>query len=492
MTVIMERPGRTAPASRVATTALARVEARRLLHSPFYWGSALLATALGVAWCWTRMPTWETFAENSGMSALVLACGLLIATQLATSRDRRAGAEESTRTMPAGPARRGVAMLVVIPIAAVTGALVYLAELLILLPAWPVGEFDPWAPAVVLVIPSIGAVIGVLVGRVLHNASAGPLTATAFCAVLIALLALPNHPRNYASALWPVPERSWEIGAPRPTGWHLIYLLGVLVALAALIIWRAWPKASVTVLVGALVCAGLSVERQTAETPSVISIDLADRYTGPAVLSCQTHQQVRYCALPHFEGWIKQWREAVEPVVAHLPATAVRPVVRQFGNSYDLEPMTPGVPEIIISDSWGRVGGWAADSRLRMSRDYVVASVDLYADGLFLDGCDATGQHRTVAGLWLLAQSLPDGVAQVRSGELRLPRVRYGQAEQDAAAVLLDRPYDEVAGYLAEHWTELLDPSSTALAGLGVTLDPPALPAAESQGEPRTEGGVCR
>jgi hypothetical protein len=492
MTIIMERPERAAPASRVATAALARVEAKRLLHSPFYWGAAMLATALGIAWAWTRMPTWETFAQNSGMSSLVLACGLLMATQLATARDRRAGAEESTRTMPAGPARRGIAMLVVVPIAAVTGAMVHLVELLLLLPAWPVGEFDPWAAAVVMVIPPIGAVIGVLVGRVLSSAAAGPLAAVALCVLLIALLALPDYPLNFSAALWPVPEPSWEIGASRPTGWHLIYLLGVLIALAAPIAWQAWPRASVMVLVAAVACAGVSVERQTAESPNVISMDLVELYTGPAVLSCQTHQQVRYCALPHFEGWIKYWRESVEPVTAHLPGNAMRPTVRQIGTSYNLEPITPGVPEIIITDSWGRIGGWATDSRLRLASDWAAASVGLYTAGFVYSDCDAAGQHRTVVGLWLLAQGLPDGVARVRNGELRMPRVRYGQAEQDAAVALLDRPYDEVAGYLGDHWAELLDPSSTALAGLGVTLDPPAAPAAESQGESRTEGGVCR
>ncbi|WP_433792833.1 hypothetical protein [Actinoplanes sp. CA-252034] len=492
MTVTVERAASTAPTPRAAVTALGRAEARRLLHSPFYWGGALLTTALGVAWSWTRMPTWATFAENSGMSSLVLTVGLLIATQLAVGRDRRAGAEESTRTMPAGRTRRGLAMLVAVPIAVVTGAAVHLTSLLLLAPTWPVGEFDPWASAVVLVIPPIGALIGALVGRVLPGVAAGPLTATALCGLLIVLLTLPRQPSNYAAALWPVPGPSWEIGAPRPTDWHLFYLLSVLVALVAAVAWRAWPVASTTVLIVAVACAGVSVERETAASPEVISMDLVNEYTGPGVLSCRAHEQVRYCALPYFEGWITHWREAVEPVVTHLPANAPRPTVRQIGRSYDMQPITPGIPEIITTESWGRTGRWATDSRTRMTRDYVGAAVGLYTGGLLYSDCDATGQHRTVAGLWLLAQSFPDGVAQVRRGELRMPRVRYGQAELDAAITLLDRPYEQVADYLAQHWTELRDPSSTGLAGLGVTLEPPVLPTAESQGDPRGEGGVCR
>ena len=88
MTVLLERP---APSASTATRALAGAEARRLWHSPIYWAGAVLATALGVAWSWTRMPTWETFDQNAGMSALVLAAALLMATHLAAGRDRRAG-----------------------------------------------------------------------------------------------------------------------------------------------------------------------------------------------------------------------------------------------------------------------------------------------------------------------------------------------------------------------------------------------------------------
>lgn len=493
MTATLTPAGRPVVSVPVATLVLARAEARHLLRSPFFRGGLLLSATLGVVWSWTRMPTWDTFAQNSGMSSLVLAASLLIAVHLATGRDHRAGAEESTRTMPSGRRRRGVAMLVVVPIAAMSGAVLYLTELLLLLPAWPVGRFDLWAAAVVVVIPPIGAAVGILVGRQMPGVAAGPLAATALVVLLIALLAIPSSSGGYANALWPVPEQPWEAGASRPTGWHLSYLLGVLTAITAAVAWRAWPKASAAVLIAAVAFSGLAVDRQADATVTVIRYpEDTEPLTGVAVLSCQTHQEVRYCALPHHEGWVGLWRAAVEPVVAYLPPGAVRPAVRQIGISHDPQPMTPGVPEVIVTESWGRIGTWADDSRNRMTRAYVAAAVSLPNQTSLQEECDGAGQHRIVAGLWLLAQALPDKAARVRSGELRLPRVSYGDAELQAAAALLDRPRDEVFGYLSAHWTELLDPSATALSGIGVTLAPPAIPAGSEPENPGTEGGICR
>ncbi|MDI6099054.1 hypothetical protein QLQ12_30465 [Actinoplanes sp. NEAU-A12] len=490
MLIEADRPRVSVPA---ATMALARVETRHLLRGAFFWGGLILSVALGVVWSWTRMPSWDTFSQNAGMSSLVLATSLLIGAHLATGRDHRAGADETTRTMPAGRRRRGVAMLVVVPVAAVSGVVLYLIELLLLMPTWPVGRFDPWAAAVVVVIPAIGAVVGVLAGRLMPAVAAGPLSAVAFTVLLIGLRVLPSSPGGYGEAVWLVPNQPWEVGASRPTGWHLLYLLGVLVAITAVAAWRAWPKISAAVLIAAVASAGLAVDRQS--SASVIEIHYpedTEPLTGVAVLSCQADREVRYCALPHHEGWIGLWREAVEPVIAHLPPGAVRPAVRQVGNSHNLQPMTPGMPEIITAASWGRIGAWADDSRGRMTRDYVVAAIGVRRQALFYDSCEGAGQHRTVAALWLLAQATPGDVARLRSGELRLPRVNYGDAELRAAVALLDRPYAEVAGHLSAHWAELLDPSSTALAGIGVTLTPPPVPATPEPEEPGAGGGICR
>lgn len=509
MTATVVRTDRPAPSAPAAAVALAGAEGRRLVRSPFFTGGLLLTIALGVAWAWTRMPTWDTFGQNAGMSSLVLAAAVLIATHLATGRDRRAGAEESTRTMPTGPGRRGLAMLVVVPITALAGAGAYLIELLLLLPTWPVGAFDPWAAAAVVVIPPIGALIGLLAGRVLPGVAAGPLTSVAVVVVLFFLLLLPSGTSAVPGALWPVPDLPWEVGAPSPTGWHLLYLVGLLTALIALVTRRVRPLPSIALLIAAVVLSGLAVHQQARNTIMVISDELAEPLTGVPALRCRTHADVRYCALPHYEGWIAHWRDAVEPVASRLPPGAARPAVRQLSRGDDGRPMSPGTPETTVSTSWGRIGPWAADSRSRMARDYAATAVGLLRrDSFQREACDAAGQHRTVAALWLLAVATPGGPARLEQGDLRLPRVRYGPAEVQATLGLLAHPEPEVAAYLAAHWPAVLNPSKPALAAIGVTLKPPPVPPAPTdpsqpsrptkpnetvqQSQPGNEGGVCR
>ncbi len=486
MTLIAERP---APPARVATTALARAEARRLWHDPLVWIGIVLAIALCLVWSWTRMQTWETFHENTGMGSMVLAAALLLATHMAASRDQRAGAEESTRTMPAGPGRRSIALLVAVPAAAAIGALVYVVDLVLLLPSWPAGAFDPWTALVPAVVPAIGAAVGIAVGRALPHPAAGALTIVGFVGILFALLMANQSQGDWGNVLFPVPLFGWgDYGVDYAFEWHLLYLLGLLALAVAAVCREAVPKASAVIAVVAVVVSGFAVQREEAAAPDLSDAGASQPFTTPDMLVCQTHERVRYCALPGYEHWIEEWRQAVEPVSRLLPADAERPAIRQISRSDDHRPLTPGHPELVVGDTWGRLGRWAEDSRTRLMRDYVATSVGILRrdDLMSWRSCDAGGQHRTVVALWLLGQVAP-------AEPLTVPRVRYGSAEADAAASLLAKPQDEVSAHLAGRWSEVLDPSATALAGLGVTLTPPPIPAEEPEETSfEADRGVCR
>ncbi|GAA4940096.1 ABC transporter permease [Actinoplanes utahensis] len=492
MTITVERPGRPAPEARAATIALARAEARRMWRSPFLWIGVLLSIALGAVWSWNRMPSWETFHENVGMASLVLAAFLLVAAHLAAGRDHRSGAEESTRTMPAGPGRRSLALLATVLVAAAAGAVVHLAVLLLLLPTWPVGRFEPWVTLTSAVVPAIGAATGVAVGRVLPKGAAGPLTVAAFTVLLFLLLVMPSDPAAPAVHLLPIIFVTWDFGVPQPFGWHLLYLLGLLVAAVAAACRQAAPKATAVIAVAALVCAGLAVRQETAETPDAIDVESARRHTAPAMLDCRSHEGVRYCALPGYAPWIGYWREAVEPMAKLLPASALKPSVRQISTIDDLTPMTPGHPEVVTEDHWGRFGSWAERSRKTLAGHYAATAVGILRreDPDNWRTCDGRGQHRTVVALWLLGTAAP-------GRGWTLSRTTYGPAEIRAAESLLARPPAEVSAHLVAHWTEVLDPRATALAGLGVTITPPAIPTAEPAPVPDGEmvpadRGVCR
>lgn len=485
-------------AGRLAMVALARAEARLVLRSPLLWGGMVLSLALCTAWGWTTMQTWETFAQDAGMSSIVLAGALLLAGHLAASRDRRAGAE-SLETVPTTAARRGVGLLALVLVAGAAGASVCLAGLLLMLPAWPVGQFDPWVLLVTVVVPATGAALGIVVGRWLPAMAAGPLTMIAVAIVLASLPVLSTGADSVVWHLFPVPSAPWETGAERPTGWHLVYLLAVLAAVVASLWLKHRRLIAVSVILAATVTSGIATNQQVRATPAVIDAAMDDALTGPAVLACEVYGGVRYCALPHYAGWIPLWQEAVEPVVRNLPAAAQRPTVRQLGSSDDGRPLVPGAPEIVTSTRWGRHGRWAEDSRTGMTVAYTTATTGLFrrGPGAFnyeASRCSGAGQHRTVVALWLLAQALPDGAQRLADGGLTLGRVRHDPADAQAATALLTRPHDEVAAFLSAHWTQIMDPAGTALTPLGVTTKPPTIPTVDEPAASGTSGQprICR
>jgi hypothetical protein len=484
------------PSGLVAVAALGRAEIRRLVRSPLLCGGGFLALALGAAWDWTRMPTWATFNRHAGMSSMVLAGALLLAGHLAASRDQRAAAAASTDVMPTTPARRGLGLLALVPAAALGGAVLYLTQLLVMLPAWPVGRFDRWAPQAAVVIPALGVAIGIVVGRWIPRTAAGPLAVIAVAVVLGALPVMAAGPGGVPWSLFPVPQPPWTVGADSPTGWHLLYLAGLLAAILALLTLRYQRLASALVIVVAATLAGLAVNRQVQATPTVVDEAAERALTGPAVLDCELHRGVRYCALPHYAGWIPLWREAVEPVVRNLPPTASRPAVHQIGDADYGDVLTAGRREIVTTTTWGRHGRWSQESREGMTAAYATAATGLSARG---DGrptqfgsCSGVGQHRTVVALWLLARALPDGARRLAAGDLRLPGVRYDPADAKAAADLLTRPLDQVTAFLAAHWTAVLNPSGTALAAWGVTTKPPMLQRNPDVSQAGADRGVCR
>lgn len=283
--------------------------------------------------------------------------------------------------------------------AALGGAVLYLAQLLFMLPAWPVGRFDLCAPLVAVVIPATGVAIGIAVGCRIPLTAVGPLATIAVAVVLGALPVMAADPDSLAWALFPVPQPPWTVGAVSPTGWHFLYLLSMLAAILALVTLRFRRVASALVIVVAVTVSGLAVNRQVHAIPAVIHEDAERAFTGPAVLDCELHRGVRYCALPHYAGWIPLWRAAAEPVVTTLPPTASRPAVHQIGDADYGDVLTAGVPEIVTSTIWGMHGRRAQDSRDTMTAAYATAAAGLSprGDGLpnQFGSCSGAGQHRT-------------------------------------------------------------------------------------------------
>ncbi|GAB3154890.1 hypothetical protein GCM10027290_50070 [Micromonospora sonneratiae] len=477
--------------------ALTLAEARLLVRSPIVWGAMVLAFALGVTLGWTRMPDWERFAMNAGTAALLLGAGLLLAGHLAVSRDHRAGVVESHTVLPIPARHRTVSLLALAPVAALLGALLLGALLLSLLPDWPAGRLEWPNLLVVVVVPALAVSVGVALGRWLPATAAGPLGLIVVAAIVLVLPGLGNGDSNLGWWLSPVLQhRNVVPGAPQPTGWHLLYLVSLVVAVGAVTLlrhWRLLPSAAGMV---ALTVAVASVGPQLDSIPQVLTQELEDRYAGEAVLVCQRHNEVRYCALPGYERWIVRWREAVAPVVAVLPPSvrADLPRVRQFAYSFH---GTQSPADVATDMIWGRQGSWAADSRAQLAASFAAKIVGL--PGLWtvdpairFRGCSASGQARTVITLWLAAQALPDGAALLRAHRLSLFPSRYGQPEIDAAVALLGLPRQQVAGIVATGWDRLTAPTAgfDVLTALGLPV-PADASASAANASPDSEVTRC-
>jgi hypothetical protein len=472
-----------------ATWALARAEARKLLRSPIALCSAGLTLVLDVVSRWTRVPDWDSVALDTGYTSLVLAAALVVLGHLAAGRDHRHGVTETIRALPCPDRRRTVALLVVAPVAALLGMLVVAGYLLSLWPNWPAGHFD-WADLLVpVVLPVLGVTTGMAVGRWLPAAPAGALTVVVLAAGLIGFLYAIVGPDSALLAAAPVLNPPWIPGAPRPSGWHLAYLGGLVLVAACAALLRHRPRLLPALGAAAAVAlVATSLTMQQARGPGVITEQMMARYGGPQAHECQRRGDVEYCPLRSYQRWVPIWRDAVQPVADAIPAAARPglPIVYQLANYDGHDPDTGGRRIVFTSLTWGRHGRWEANSRADLAAHFAGAAVGLRSDddepeavsSLGTSECWAGGQARTVIALWLAAQSMPDGARRLHDHRLAPGWARYGDPEVAAATALLAQPRSQITAALAAEWAQVITPTAGtgALAALGlgpITLSAP-------------------
>ena len=231
---------------------------------------------------------WAEFNANSGRAALVLAGFLVLIGHLAASRDHRHGGAEFTGTLPASQRRRTAGLLAFIPVAGAVGALAGGVELLVLIPSRLTGRFDPWLVAVPVLIPMIGAALGVAAGLWWPSAPAGPLTLFAAAAVLATLPVLGSNAADLPWSLFPVVLD--QAVSPETAGWHVLYLVALLAVLLGFALARHWGRWATIVVALALVAAVVSVHRQQTEQHS--------GRTAAAVSPCPQPMQSRLAIAP--------------------------------------------------------------------------------------------------------------------------------------------------------------------------------------------------
>ena len=503
--------------SRRSMLALAAVEGGRLLRHP----AVLAATALCVwlLWRWGRdtAPVLH-YADIATQVALApLAGAALLATNLAVLRPHRDGAVDLYGATRLSLARRTLAhLLSVLPLVALGGVLV-VADL-----AWlsgmpgSVGTPHLAEAATGPALIALGGCLGVLLGRLWRSVAIAPLALAALAvgSLTLAELQVGGHDQRawtwLGALLRPVtidPPPAALLG--RPATWHLVYLLGITVALGALAVWRsqarAWARrraqvaAALVLVAGLAATTGAAVAQTRPTSPALAARRLAAVNNPAAELVCQRRGPAVYCVFPGFEPQIGLWEPIVQAVVASVPPAAAAPalpvtVAQRIGWHRFMEESGPagegsppqGPPVAPVGTAWG-----PALAQARLATNVAARLIGPPSRGQGeqpgWNPCNAQG----AVALWLAAQASPHAAEGLRqaftdapseSETLALPNdpdlddpwwgVRAGRF----ALTLLDRPPDQVAQALWRDW-DLVTAPETTLERLGEVLGvqpPPA------------------
>jgi hypothetical protein len=503
--------------SRRAMLALAVVESGRLLRHP----AVLAAAAFGAVLLWSSGRHIVPVLSRSDIATQIplapLAAAALLATNLATLRAHRDGADDLYGATRLSLVWRTLAhLLSVLALVALSGTLVG-ADL-----AWLAGvpgRSGTPNPAELATGPALIGLcgcLGVLLGRVRRSVTVAPL-ALAGLAVGSFALNLPSfngRPVAWLGALRVVHGDPWPAALlGRPASWHLAYLLGGAATVGslavALAVWRSQARApsrrrAHTITATAL-AAALAVTTTTAAvaqtrppSPALVARQVATAGRPAAQQVCERRGPADYCVFPGFQPQINLWEPVVRAVLGSVPpAAAARATPLTVAQRIDLGGMTPqqfalaasqrraagGQPVVPVGTAWGRAGRVLGASQLRLGGAVAARVVGLTAPkrtahlGEISDSGIAFNA-RAVVALWLAAQAGPQAAAALRQritaiggnaagAPFRLTDQAdwddpaWGGREGQYALALLDHPAGQVRQTLRRNWALLTSPATT-------------------------------
>jgi hypothetical protein len=321
---------------RTAVIALARAEGRRLARHPMVLAGVVFALAAFVVATRGSAPVLQRDDILTGLSLLPVAAGTFLAANLAALRGRRHGTDELYDSLVLSPADRTEGLLLALLWPAAVSVLLVAAEIAYLLFQQSVGSPSPLellvGPAIVL----LGGTLGIALARWMPSLVAGPVGLVALVSIQAYLLfRLPggtlHQPQNRWLAPWvPMavsgyPPRELVV---RPAGWHIGYLVALVLLVSAVALLRFRPAAGpalAAALCLALVLAAASVQLRAPTSGQ--SAALEDLLLRPERhQTCLVRDNIRYCAYPAYVPWIDRWAVPVEAVLRNVPI-ASRPAI---------------------------------------------------------------------------------------------------------------------------------------------------------------------
>lgn len=511
---------------------LARAGTRSLLRHPaFLVGAALTPLMFWAATANTAFgsaPDWLDISLAIALALVPLAWLTIVAVNLIALRPRRTGADELCAALPTPQPVRTTALLTAAVGPVTVAAALTCAWVGVVGTRYEVRGSPAWLELAVGPLIVAGAVtVGVAVARWLPHAVFGVLAAFATMFIQARFLDVTTWPWNRAAG---DPMRFLGFMAEttgagtsalevRPTGWHLLYLLGLVVMMAGVALVRNGLRPPITgLLVAALLVVAGTGWIQTRALSASRQAEMVSYLTEPAAHQrCETSDGVRYCAYPGFADDILDWRERVESTLAVLPPIAAerrgpldvtqRPATI-VGEDCSPIPFETSLPPPVAA-RLSPAAMWPADDDVHpgfAEESFPCSDEDVH--GFFLavqvgawavglppaphdrdERCTATGQARAAVALWAATAGTPEGERLLRavldeavtgdgpliifneggtngSGWDAPPMwgVDYAAADAEVALALLSRPPAEVSRILAEDWDNWTDPATTSVA----------------------------
>jgi len=431
---------------------------------------------------------------------LPLAATVFFTANLVTMRWRHL--PELLESLPTSVARRLVGMSAAALGPALLGVGLTVLGLLYLVLGDPIGEIA-WLEIAAgpLMVFAFGTV-GVVLGYWLPHAVVAPLALLALTqAQLNASPNITTFQFSMADSLhfeWIFPWMSPSHHIPvemwaesRPDLAHALFLLLAPVVLVAIAILGA--RRRYVSVVGLTVAGLVSVVALSATMPEPTdSFDLPAYYASQ---QCEEREAVTYCVSPMYSSWVDHWEETVDGVGGLVP-TEVDWVVQRTPWFSSTDDWANQVDADVARASyrWDRPGG--VPSRA-LALGFEVAQTAVGLATTQGEQCQAVGQARAVAAVWLAAASLQDGeqaldraidTYPVTFQAVDMPHHSATEvfvADARLARDLLELPTTQVTDTLIARWDEVVDPSTTSgeLAGW-FDLSAPSRPDLELEMEP--------
>lgn len=505
---------------------LARVSARRLCaHPAFLVGVAVTPLML---WAATSAEPWHVTSTQIALALVPLAWFTIVAANLIVLRPTRTSTAELLATLPTAQPVRTAGMLLAAWVPATAAVLLAAGWVAVLhhralsgTPDW--GEIGTGVAIVVG-----GVAVGIAVGRWLPSATFGVVAVVAVIVLQARFLDVTTWPWNRTQA----DQRRFlaffaeptSVGDPaleiRPTGWHLVYLVGLTILVAAVALARdGVPRRLVVGIAAAIGVVGVAGWVQTRPPTERAAAAMVSYLTEPARHQhCERRGQVEYCAYPPSVDRIDDWQARIDGVLGLVPdavsSRGLQVVQRapvtigdsDCGPQEYVDALPASVSERLNPQSvWpddGLVHPDLGNGSLPCSdRDlhelFTAVQAGAWSVGLppapHHDDrrCTADGQARAVVALWLGAAATPGGadlldavVAEGASG----PRLTfdgwnnppmwgavYSTADATMAVALAGLPAAGVADALHDNWDHWVDPATTSgeLAAAFDLAEPP-------------------